>query len=288
MASAGAVRRSFGFTLVELLTVIAIIGVLVALLLPAVQASRESARRTQCQNNLRQIGIALHSYHETNGSFPRGGWPPSQAAFSWSASLLPELEASNVYDLLNRQAPFTDPANRQVGSTRIAVFLCSSARHDSLFREYPPPTAFAAERFPLARTDYGAVNGERTLRSPTATNNPERGAMIFERNISLKDITDGASQTILVGEAPEGIQGMWLDVLNVFDQSESINTPYRNEYEKPFAFADFGQEISSYHPAGALVLLADGSVHFLPESLDSLVLAALCSRAGDEPIGDWP
>jgi len=278
-------RRRPGFTLVELLTVLAIVGVLVGLLLPAVQASREAARRSLCQNNLRQIGIALHSYHAVNKHFPRGGWAPTSAKLSWSASILSNLEARSLFDQIDRTVSFTDPRNLAVGQTQLAVFLCPSAPQDLALKTLSPfllpkPTLYA-------RTSYGAVNGERGLRYFNAKNDPERGAMIFEKDISLQEVTDGASQTILIAEAPEGIHAMWINVLNLFDQSGPINAPAESPGQAQYVFADFGQEVSSYHPAGAQVLFADGSVHFLSESLDALILAALCSRAGNEPIGGW-
>ncbi|MCH7751005.1 MAG: DUF1559 domain-containing protein [Planctomycetes bacterium] len=274
-----------GFTLVELLVVIAIIGVLAGLLLPAVQSAREAVRRLQCQNNLKQIGVALHSYHDVNKQFPRGGWAPSRAKLSWSASILPNLDASSLFDHIDRTVPFTDPRNLAVGQTHLSVFLCPSAPRDPVLK------AFSHFLFPkpsyYARTSYGAVNGERALRHFNARNDPERGTMLFEKNISFKEVTDGASQTFLIAEAPEGIQAMWINVLNLFDQSAPINAQAESPERKKYVFADYGQEISSYHPTGAQVLFADGSVHFLSKNLDELVLAALCSRAGEEPIGGW-
>src|SRR5437763_1945053 len=110
MGRAARSKRHRGFTLIELLVVIAIIAVLIALLLPAVQAAREAARRAQCVNNLKQIGIALHNYHDQNGSFPLGGvnlgtassgWNGQVNALSWRALILPQLEQGNVYNALN-------------------------------------------------------------------------------------------------------------------------------------------------------------------------------------------
>jgi prepilin-type N-terminal cleavage/methylation domain-containing protein/prepilin-type processing-associated H-X9-DG protein len=275
-------RTRAGFTLVELLVVIAIVGLLLALLLPAVQAARESARRAQCQNNLKQIGLALLGYHECYKVFPRGGWPATTANISWSAAVLPHLEEQPLYNSLNRAVPYTDLTNLQPGRTVLAVFLCPTSPKESFWK----PSADLPSSSPnaYARTDYGALNGERALRAPMATNSPERGVLILEKNLSLTAITDGTSQTILVGEAPEGIHSIWISVKNVFDQSAPINA--LATYAPGYVFYDYGQEINSYHSGGAFALFADGSVRFLSEDMDVRVLAALCSRNGEEIIGD--
>src|SRR4051812_15826242 len=126
--------RPPGFTLIEILVVIAIIGVLVALLLPAVQAAREAARRMQCSANLRQVGIALHGYHDTHDTFPPGAWEwrplnqPWKRQLAWSALILPYLEQKPLYDSLNLNAPFDSPQNTTAASTVLSVYLCPSAR----------------------------------------------------------------------------------------------------------------------------------------------------------------
>ncbi len=109
-----------GFTLVELLVVVAIIGLLVALLLPAVQSSRESARRSQCANNLRQLGVALLLYHDAQQFFPRGGGDAASTQLSWTASILPYLEETALYRQIDQTVPYTHAANRQVGQTSLA------------------------------------------------------------------------------------------------------------------------------------------------------------------------
>jgi prepilin-type processing-associated H-X9-DG protein len=285
----------------ELLVTVAIIALLVGLLLPAVQLAREAAARAKCANNLKQMGLALLGHHDTYSVFPRGGYatpavpqaatatqPAIPTKLSWAASVLPWLEQDALYRTINPSLPYTDPANLAAGQTVLAVFLCPTSPRDSPWRpsaDLPPgsPTEYA-------RTDYGAVNGERGLRSPSATNAPERGVLILAMNLSLADVTDGASQTILLGEAPEGIHSLWISVRNVFDQSAPVSerhndtSPYPS-CTLPGVFCDFGQEITSYHPGGAQVVFADGSVHFLRTAMDNAVLAALCSRAGGEPVG---
>ncbi|MCE9555507.1 MAG: DUF1559 domain-containing protein [Planctomycetes bacterium] len=275
--------KRHAFTLIELLVVIAIIGVLISLLLPAVQSARESARRVQCMNNLRQIGLALTAYHDAYGAFPRGGWPATSANLSWSASILPHLEGSNIYKLLNPAAPYTDPTNLAAGRTVLPNFLCPTAPSGRTLKKSADLASSSPHEY--ARTHYGAVNGERGLRAPSATNTPERGAMIFERNISLGEIIDGTTQTILIAEAPEGIHSLWISVRNVYDQSGLINAPAT--YSPQNVFFDYGQEMSSYHPGGASALFADGGVRFLLETTDAQTLAALCSRAGGEVPGDY-
>ena len=268
--------RPAGFTLIELLVVIAIIGVLVALLLPAVQMAREAARRTQCTNNLKQIGIALHGYHDVHNTFPSGGWIaiPTQPQtrnmnMGWSAAVLPWLEQRALYDSLNLSVVYDDPANSTATYTVLQVYFCPSEPRKTFWSRYP------GDQFDHADADYGGMYGERGLSSPTVTNNPPRGPMIFNRPIPLAAITDGASQTLQVGEDPEAINAMWASGHNVFDQAFPINA-------RPTV--EFGEELTSQHPGGVNVLFADGSVHFLKDQMDRRVVAGLCTRDGGEIV----
>src|SRR6266481_6033709 len=136
-------KKHSAFTLIELLVVIAIIGVLIALLLPAVQKARESANRAKCQNNLRQIGIALHSYHGDHGSFPSGYlWKPknpdvptqTDPGWSWAALLLPYLEQDNLQRQINYRSSVADPMNEPIRSTILSMFVCPTDTKTGLFQ----------------------------------------------------------------------------------------------------------------------------------------------------------
>jgi prepilin-type processing-associated H-X9-DG protein len=253
-----------GFTLVVLLVVLAIISILVGLLLPAVQSVREAARRMQCQNNLRQIGIALHNYHAAFRKFPPGGlevrpqWPAGKQ-LAWSAFLLPYMEQSAAYVHVDFDYAFDHPVNEEAAATPIETYLCPSTSRFS----------------PLTRgrgaTDYGGIYGERIV----STNNPPRGVMIHDRAIRFRDITDGTSRTLTISEDANFPDGQWINARNLFDQAFSINRAPK-----------FENDIRSMHPQGANGLFADGSVSFLNESIDLEVLAAICTRNGNETIPD--
>ncbi len=177
--------RRRGFTLIELLVVIAIIGILVALLLPAVQRVREAAARTQCLNNLKQIGLALHHCHDTEKAFPAAAVYAGQAN-SWSihARLLPYIEQDTLYRQINFKASFlTQPA---VTKTRVALYLCPDERNDRPnFNTYP--------------TSYGANFGTWLIYDP-ATKKSGDGAFIVNGRTRMTDFTDGASNTLAFTE----------------------------------------------------------------------------------------
>jgi prepilin-type N-terminal cleavage/methylation domain-containing protein/prepilin-type processing-associated H-X9-DG protein len=250
-----------GFTLIELLVVIAIIGVLIALLLPAVQAAREAARRTQCLNNLRQIGIALHGYHDANQVFPPGGWVAGANRttrwIAWSALLLGHMEQQALQNSLNLDLGYDRPANSTAAATVLSVYLCPSSR-----RQQVRVSGRGA-------CDYGGIYGERI----TSPNNPPKGAMLYDQTISIAAVRDGTSQTIFVGEDSFFTDGQWIYARNVFDQAFAIN--------KAPAFEN---DIRSEHPGGAQVVFGDGHARFLMESIDLRTLAALCTRAGSEIV----
>jgi prepilin-type N-terminal cleavage/methylation domain-containing protein len=220
------------FTLVELLVVIAIIGILVALLLPAIQAARESARRSQCQNNVKQLGLALLNYHDTNKEFPpsvRQTGPqvnsPDTATThrpNWVMSVLSFFEEQSLFDSFDSTVPVSDPKNRIPRGATLVPMLCptDAFNRESLFRGRN-----ATEGDNWARGNYGA-NGALGFLTVAGTNpaggkdtpywkNPQtRGVMGMNIALSIAKITDGTSQTILIGELRSGIsefdpRGTW-------------------------------------------------------------------------------
>lgn len=262
-------RRAF--TLVELLVVIAIIGILVALLLPAVQAAREAARRASCQNNLRQIGIGLHNYHDTLSSFPIGALEmrylrnpdgslryPDGVQIAWSALLLPFVEQEPLHEMIDFGKGYDSPENAEAAAQVVPVYICPSV---------PRSSRHVRER---AVIDYGGIYGERI----TGRNSPPKGTMLYTRAVTIADIQDGTSHTLIVSEDSAWRDGQWINGLNLFDQAFPINRA-----------PAFENDIRSEHPGGALGVFSDGSVRFLSESMDLDVLAAICTRAGNEMVG---
>jgi prepilin-type N-terminal cleavage/methylation domain-containing protein/prepilin-type processing-associated H-X9-DG protein len=306
-----------GFTLVELLVVIAIVGMLVGLLLPAVQAAREAGRRAQCFNNLRQIGLGLHNYHDTYKKFPKGGAgavslsdPAIQAqnCLSWGAAILPGLEQQSLFASIDQSQPYIHPNNLTAGQTILPVYLCPSAPNSELLR---PNGDTPTSTTKYAITNYGGNWGERSLRCYPATNcqnnyadqgdnsGEGRGVLMLgrEQQVAMPHVTDGTSHTVMAGEAPEGIHSLWIGHKNFFDQSAPISqktgagSPWASCAlvfgSQPSGFCDFGQEFTSFHPGGAQFVFVDGSAHFLSSSLENPVFAALLSRKGGEVIDSY-
>ncbi len=279
--------RRGAFTLVELLVVIAIIGVLVALLLPAVQMAREAARRTGCANNLRQIGIGLQNYHDAHASFPPGGIEfrvnPADAQkrqLAWSAFLLPYIEEDSLHARIDFGSAFDSDINADAARQVVPTYLCPTVDRTSGVVTSSGPTG----EWTRGATDYGGIYGERIRLpgGPARQNNPPKGVMLYDQAIRISEITDGTSHTLIVAEDSGWRDGQWINGRNIFDQAYAINAPYGG------ATGVFPEnEIRSEHPGGAHGAFCDGSVRFLPESLELQRLAAICSRAGGESIGGY-
>ena len=254
----------FGFTLIELLVVIAIIGVLLAISLPAVQSVRAATRLASCKNNLKQIGLALHQYHDLHRKLPMGcferrlwGAPPTLRNFAWSAAILPGLEQASLYSQIDFHYAFDHQRNETAASTMLPVYLCPSSPVDN--------TKVRGE------CHYGGLVGESMVTRFRTTD----GTLILDRHLAFRDCTDGLSQTIIVSEDAVGPHGEWINGSNVFVQSFGIN-----DSQAPA----FDNEIRSLHNGGAAVLLLDGSVHFAGEDMDRQILGRLITRSNHDHV----
>ena len=254
----------------ELLVVIAVIGILMALLLPAVQAARGAARRMSCLNNLHQIGVGLHSYHNVHGSFPPGAIerrnaveplvaPHKARQLAWSAFLLRYLEYDAVYQMLDLDTKYSSAENAQGAAMIIPIYVCPSVARTSYLVQGQ------------GACDYGGIMGE-DIRTKGSLGN---GVMLDDVAVSISEIRDGTSTTLIVSEDSVGKDRQWINGENVFVVTYPIN------YPDPIILR-FDNEIRSEHPGGANALFCDGSVRFLQEQMDLDVLAAICTRAGGE------
>jgi len=282
------------FTLMELLVVIGIIGVLVALLLPAVQAAREAARRLACQSNIRQVGLALHQHHALEGELP-AGWlqtsPNGEPGWGWGAAILSHLEQGNNLSASSlpfggpgQQKGIGDPAHRLLRETPVPIYLCPSDPSPTVFMLHGSPTVPAQSRgkpmFQVARANYSGVFGTNAIET-----GPDQGNGCFFQNshIRFADIHDGLSNTILVGERSSRLDSAtWVGAVPGAERATARIVGRAGRVPND-VLNDFS-EFSSYHPFGANFLMADGSVRLMSDQIDLDVYHALATRAKGELI----
>jgi prepilin-type N-terminal cleavage/methylation domain-containing protein len=277
-------RRAF--TLIELLVVIAIIAILIALLLPAVQQAREAARRTQCRNNMHQLGIALHNYHDTHNCFP-----PSATAYDtgsywrgttgWGIFLLPFLDEAALYNAYNHDRMPTHGENSTATGSYLAQLDC-------------PTLGLQGQTYVsgATRMSYSAYQANAGTQYYHQWGTPTTAGMMYRNaRVRIRDVRDGTSQTILMGEVPVGpdpggnpaMHNYWggdtyvgANVeASVYDARYTINSG-------ACIWCGFG----SMHEGGAFFLFCDGQVRFLSENIDFTTFRSLVTKAGNEIIDD--
>jgi prepilin-type N-terminal cleavage/methylation domain-containing protein len=297
---------SAGFTLVEILVVIAIIGVLIGLLFPAVNAARSAAQRTGCANNMRQIGLGVLQFETAQGKFPEGQrWvsrtAPNNVSYSWAAAILPFVEEQAIYDRLDFKTSFLHPNILPAASQVVAIYICPSTaqreEHRSRSDQLINMSGIPGEG--LACIDYLAISGPAAGEKNPMTAEPygpQRGVMVgtkglvkgdkmlFPDPVRNKDITDGLSHTVILtectGRGVDGdgdLHGAWVSGLNIGHIEKGVNSS-----RPPKVWTQ--ERIYSDHSSGSHFLACDGSVHYLVEDTDELVILALCSRDGQETI----
>jgi prepilin-type N-terminal cleavage/methylation domain-containing protein/prepilin-type processing-associated H-X9-DG protein len=323
MVTSSRTTRRRGFTLIEVLVVIAIIAVPIGLLLPAVQKVREAANRITCANNLKQLGLAAHHYHDTHGNFPPGAVGPFAAlpqfaglkSHALGTYLLPYLEQDALFRNYRWDVSWSDPPNQPVVNTQLRIWQCPSARASrvrdgSLPTVAPPPpelfngTAACGDYAGVGFVDAGLASSGLIglLSGPQNDKGDYEGVFTTNHTRAIVDITDGTTQTLLIAECA-GRPQLWQGRREVASLQLS-GGPWasRNLLFGRGATADgtafYGpcavnctndREVYSFHTGGANVVFADGSVRFLKDDLGIRVFAALVTRAGGEVVsaGDF-
>jgi prepilin-type N-terminal cleavage/methylation domain-containing protein len=290
--------KRHAFTLVELLVVIAIIGILMGLLLPAVQSAREAARRLSCFNNMKQVGLAIHQYHEVHRTLPPGwmGVDPvrhklpfagGEPGWGWASFLLPFLEQGSLADRIDKTRPISDSWNDEARLKYLPVYRC-------------PSDVFPAEQFVLGAEDdpereltrlavanligvHGTFELHECEGLPVGVQCKSDGAFYHLSGVRFVDVTDGLSNTLIAGErssefgnstwvgaVPEGDEAM-ARILGIADHPPNLPGGHLDDF-------------SSRHPAGTNFLVGDGSVRLIVESIDLEVYRSLVTIAGREAV----
>jgi len=293
-AQRSAGRPRGAFTLIELLVVIAIIGVLVALIMPAVQQAREAARRTQCKNNLKQLGLAAQDYHDSFGSFP-SGWhcaledpnciPNGASLYMWNGliGLFRNLEAGTLYNEVNFDVSPFALSNRTSIQRTLEVYVCPSNRKPIPVEVTQIDSGGNTSTLRIGPSDYRGNMAAGMIPGCDDINNPncfhyKNGITFQNSRVGINEITDGTSNTMLIGET---LTGTWPDATNCCVRTarqRTINQPILMNNRRFFTYWH------SEHPGMVNFAKCDGSVISVQETIDKIVLNKLMTKAGGESI----
>jgi prepilin-type N-terminal cleavage/methylation domain-containing protein len=283
-------RRRSGFTLIELLVVIAIIAILIALLLPAVQQAREAARRSSCKNNMKQIGLAMHNYHDTYNSLPMG---MNLQIYGPFVAILPNLDQSNLQGLYDFDLYYTDPLNADAINQTLPVYLCPTMTlprgvPEVVCNEPGGPTSYGASLGTSSNGTDGLFDGYANYASP--------------RPVKFRDITDGQTNTVMIGEFNYQLKDYTWSAFSCPDPSKA-GQPRWGSYRWAPAYpavalgdtsGDFNVNLAanrgtwrSDHVGGAQFTLSDGSVRFVSENINATLLDYLATRSGGDVVGEF-
>ncbi len=289
-----------GFTLIELLVVIAIIAILIALLLPAVQQARESARRSTCKNNLKQIGLALHNYHDSHSIFPFGrsftdnatSAPQNFGSQMCSTMLLPFLDQTPLYNQFNFLLAFNAAPNSTTTQQKVIVFICPSNPQDEGLNWTGAGTlddSWGSHYQPVA---HSGRDGNPARDGQDAVGFDKDGMFFRNSKIRFRDLVDGSSNTLAfaetVGDAPGSHElyawgsygGGGIGTRSGINANFPLLTGWSwngDDFTGP----------ASYHTGGSHFLMGDGAVRFISENIDLGTLQDLTTRAGGEVVGEF-
>lgn len=306
------IRPRRAFTLIELLVVIAIIAILIALLLPAVQQAREAARRSTCKNNLKQMGLALHNYHDAHSVFPpnsNGSDPNLPNGFSWRVKILPYIDQAPLYNQFDFSLRITDPDHLVLCQTVLPVYLCPSDPTPSIKTDLHNNWCFPGNATGVsgavtstsvcdiagsdydnkaAVTTYGGVSGLHPDTGP--------GGMFRRRQtfvMRFRDMTDGSSNILVVGENSPQYNPFtaWVPSDSPIQTTHAINSSALLCGPSPCQYPALGwpqtTASQSFHVGGAHFMMGDGSVHFLSENMDLEVYRQLAHASDGLPTGGF-
>ncbi|MFO1004693.1 MAG: DUF1559 domain-containing protein [Planctomycetaceae bacterium] len=309
------VRRRRAFTLIELLVVIAIIAILIALLLPAVQQAREAARRIRCRNNLKQLGLALHNYHDNLNVFPPGCMALSYAGvayaspmsepgrtsvaggWGWTVFILPYIDQTPLYNALNPNGANFPTSPNDLTKTILPAFLCPSDPSGNIVTSTAMGGDGAGNGH--AKSSYPAIYGSTSVEYINTSAATTRGIFFYNSATRIRQITDGASNTIMVterlwdgGDSETRRGAIWAGKCAGASSPLNAGNKYSNlvraqNHPDWIIKGKNNNSAMSMHTGGVHFVLGDGSVRFLSENTDGAIYQRLAQMADGEVVGEF-